>query len=126
MFKSNEFFARKIYKLDDPNSRLKDTEYSLNLIEQIAKRNNTTLQAIFAQKVVPRGGLHWLDFHDKDNKLTTIEHIFKKEKENLSYTDPKNKILMIGKLKKIIWKDKIEGNLIVDYNIRIQNNDYFI
>ena len=125
MFDNNRYITRRIYDLDDVDSRVKDTEFSLDLIEHIAKSNGTSLQEIFSSKVFPAGS-HFLDLHNQSNKLVTIEHILKKRNPKLSYKDPDNKIYVIGKLKKIIWKDEEKKKLFVEYDARIQDADYFI
>ncbi|MCP4761132.1 MAG: hypothetical protein GY870_05075 [archaeon] len=125
MFENNMHFERRVYPLDDPESRVNDTSFSLDLIEEIALKNNSTLSEIYAQKIFPIG-LPFLDLHNEKNKLTTIEHIFKKKDSSLSSKDPKNKVYVIGKLKKIIWQDKKKGTMVVEYHARIQDDDYFI
>lgn len=125
MFDNNRYVTRRIYDLNDPDSRVKDTDFSLDLIEEIAKSNGTNLQEIYSYKVFPAGS-HFLDLHDQSNKLTTIEHILKKRDPKLSYMDPNNKIYVIGKLKKIIWKDEEKKKLFIEYDARIQDADYYI
>lgn len=127
MFDGDRFVVRKMYDLDDLDSIIKDTEFSLDIMEAIAKKNNATLQEIFAQKIFP-SGITFLDMYtnETDKKLTIIEHVYKKSNSSLSYKDPKNKISVIGKLKKVMWQDKLQKKLIVDYDARIQDADYFI
>ena len=124
MFDNNRYVTRRIYDLN-ADSKIEDTEFSLNLIEHIAKRNGSNLQEIYSQKIFPMG-TPFLDLHDQSNKLVTIEHILKKRDPKLSYKDPNNKVYVIGKLKKIIWKDKEKKKLFVEYDARIQDADYFI
>ncbi len=125
MFDNNRYVTRRIYDLNDADSRIKDTDFSLDLIEHIAKSNGTNLQEIYSYKVFPAGS-HFLDLHNQANKLVTIEHILKKRDPKLSYKDPNNKVIVIGKLKKIIWQDEEKKKLFVEYDARIQDADYFI
>ena len=95
----------------------------------MATINHNSLADIMSKRVFPIGMVLPIEtpyLYDKKNPLTIIEHVFSKKFPELSANDPKNSVFLIGKLKKIMWKDRTKGKLIVDYDMRFEDADYFI
>ena len=107
---------KKIFRIYTQHeyTRFQDTDLCLELLEEIAKDNNTDLASILAVKIYPIG-VSALILHDLSNPLNIVENIFIKK----DYSKPagRRNYECIGKLYKSMWLSQDKSIVFVTYRI---------